>query len=74
MPWHTVGDEKQKQHKQNIMECCYSGKGIKVIRHVFGFGIEILENKDIGIFVHLVAIDFIMRYSYHMYFSPILTS
>ena len=32
---------------------------IKVIRHVFGFGIEFLENKDIGIFEHFIVIDFI---------------
>ena len=38
---------------------------VKVIRHVFGFGIEILENKDIGIFGHFIVIDFIKRYSYH---------
>ena len=30
---------------------------IKVIRHVFGFGIEFLENKDIGIFEHFIVID-----------------
>ena len=41
---------------------------IKVIRHVFGFGIEFLENKDIGIFGHFIVIDFIKRYSYHTYF------
>ena len=41
----------------------------KVIRHIFGFGIEFLENKDIGIFGHFMAIDFIMQYSNHMYFS-----
>ena len=47
---------------------------IKVIRHVFGFWIEFLENKDIGIFGHFMVIDFITRYSYHTYFSPISTS
>ena len=47
---------------------------LKVIRHVFGFGIEFLENKDIGIFGHFIVIDFIKRYSYHAYFSPISTS
>ena len=46
----------------------------KVIRHVFGFGIEFLENKDIDIFGHFMVIDFITRYSYHTYFSPISTS
>ena len=45
----------------------------KVIRHVFGFGIEFFENKDIGIFGHFIVIDFIKRYSYHTYFSPIST-
>ena len=29
---------------------------IKVIRHVFGFGIEIFENKDIDIFGHLMVL------------------
>ena len=47
---------------------------IKVIRHVFGFGIEFLENKDICIFAHFILIDFIKRLSYHTYFSPISTS
>ena len=46
----------------------------KVIRHVFGFGIEFLENKDIGIFGHSTVIDFMKRYSYHTYLSPISTS
>ena len=41
---------------------------IKVIRHVFGFEIEFLENKDIGIFGHYMVIDFITRYSSHAYF------
>ena len=41
---------------------------VKVIRHVFGFVIEFLENKDTGIFGHFIAIDFIERYSYHTYF------
>ena len=50
------------------------GINLKVIRHVFGFGIEFLENKDIGIFGHFIVIDFIKRYSYHTYFSPISTS
>ena len=50
------------------------GKRVKVIRHVFGFGIEFLENKDIGIFGHFIVIDFNKRYSYHTYFSPISTS
>ena len=43
---------------------------IKVIRHVFGFGIEYLENKDINIFGHFMVIDFMTRYSSHTYFSP----
>ena len=41
---------------------------IKVIRHVFCFGIEFLENKDIGIFGHFIVNDFIKQYSYHTYF------
>ena len=47
---------------------------LKVIRHVFGFGIEFLENKDIGIFGHFMVIDFITLYSSHTYFSPFSTS
>ena len=47
---------------------------LKVIRHVFGFGIEFLENKDIGIFGHYIVIDLIKRHIYHTYFSPISTS
>ena len=46
----------------------------KVIRHVFGFGIEFLEIKGIGILGHFIVINFIKRYSYHTYFSPISTS
>ena len=46
----------------------------KAIRHVFGFGIEFLENQDIDIFEHFMVIDFITRYSYHTYFSPCSTS
>ena len=42
---------------------------IKVIRHVFVFWIEFLENKDIGIFGHFIVIDFIKQYSYPTYFS-----
>ena len=38
---------------------------LKVIRHVFGFGIEFLENKDIGMLGHFIVIDFIKRFSYH---------
>ena len=30
---------------------------LKVIRHVFGFDIESLENKDIGIFEYFIVID-----------------
>ena len=52
----------------------YKGQPLKVIRHVFGFGIEFLENKDIGIFGHFIAIGFVKRYSYHTYFAPISTS
>ena len=48
--------------------------GFKVIRHVFGFGIECLESKDISIIGHFIVIDFIKRYSYHTYFSPIPAS
>ena len=33
----------------------------KVIRHVSGFGIELLENKDIAIFLHFMVINFITR-------------
>ena len=47
---------------------------VKAIRHVFGFGIEFFENKDIGTFGHFIVIDFIKWYSYHTYFSPISTS
>ena len=50
----------------------YLTSDIKVIW--YGFGIEFLENKDIGIFVHFIVIDFIKRYSYHTYFSPKSTS
>ena len=50
----------------------YLTSDIKVIW--YGFGIEFLENKDIGIFVHFIVIDFIKRYSYHTYFSPMTTS
>ena len=46
----------------------------KVIRHVFGFGIEFLENKDIGIFGLFIVIDFIQRYSHHTYLPSISTS
>ena len=46
----------------------------KVIRHVFGFGIEFFENKDICIFGHFIVIDFIKRYSHHTYFAPNSTS
>ena len=47
---------------------------VKVIQHVFGFGIEFLENEDIGIFGHFIVIDFIHWYSYHTYFSPFSAS
>ena len=43
---------------------------IKVIRHVFGFGIEFLKNEDIGMYGHFMVIDFITRYSSHTYFYP----
>ena len=45
-----------------------------VIWHVLGFGIDFLKNKDLGIFGHLMVIDFITQYSYYTYFSPIPTS
>ena len=47
---------------------------LKVIRNVFSFGIEFLENKDIDIFIHFIKIDFIKWYIYHAYFWPISTS
>ena len=47
---------------------------LNVIRHVFGFGIEFLQNKDIGMLRRYIVIDFIKRYSYHTDFSPISTS
>ena len=46
----------------------------KVIRHVFGFGIEFLENKYIGIIGNFIEIYFNTRYSCHTYFSSISTS
>ena len=42
--------------------------------HVFGFGIEFLENKDICIFGHFMVIQFITQDSYHTNFSPFSTS
>ena len=37
---------------------CKNSKQIKSsIRHVFGFEIEFLENKDIGIFEYFIVID-----------------
>ena len=42
--------------------------------NVFGFEIEFFENQDFGIFGHFMVIDFITRYSYQTYFSPISTS
>ena len=37
--------------KKNLVFLCLSQRlALKVIRHVFGFGIEFFENKDIGIF------------------------
>ena len=44
---------------------------LKALRRVFGFGIEFLENKEIEIFGHFMAINFITRYSNlnSMYFS-----
>ena len=47
---------------------------IKVIGHIFCFGIEFFENKGTGIFGQFIVIDFIIWYSCHMYFSPISTS
>ena len=41
--------------------------GLKVMRHVFGYGIEFLEAKDICIFGHFMVIDFIT----HMYIGQI---
>ena len=41
---------------------------LKVIRHVSGFGIEFLENKDTGIFGHFMVIDFIDRFISYTYF------
>ena len=32
-----------------------------VIRHVFCFGTEFFENKDIGIFGHFIVIDFFFQ-------------
>ena len=47
-----------------------------VIRHVFGFWIEFLENMDIGIFGHFILIDFIKRYIatiriFHLFQLPV---
>ena len=39
-----------------------------------GIGIEFLENKDFGIFLHFMMISFIMWYRYHMLISPISIS
>ena len=49
-------------------------KWLKVIRHVSGFWIELLENKDVGIFSHLMTIHFFMQYRYHVLLSQISTS
>ena len=38
--------------------CVQCDLDIKVIRHVFGFWIEFLENEDIGIVGHFIVIDF----------------
>ena len=58
-----------------LYEIWYRYMEIMVIRHIFGFGIEFLENKDICIrYLDTMEIDFIMRYSYHTYFSPISTA
>ena len=61
-------------HDVSLYLCFHKLSVLKVIRHVFGFGIEFVENKDIVIFGHFIVIDFIKRYSYHTYFSPISTS
>ena len=73
---HLSGFNKEVTFIQWFILYDYGKPEFKVIRHVFGFGIEFLENKDIGIFGHFIVhvIDFIKRYSHHMYFSPISTS
>ena len=43
--------------------------GLKVIRHVFGFGIEFLEAKDIDILGHFMVIDFITHMYIFVYWS-----
>ena len=65
----------------SLVNWCFNGESkyylctsLKVIRHVFGFGIEFRENKDIVIFGYFILIDFIKWYCYHTYFSPISTS
>ena len=70
-----------KSFQYSVTQICYLLNGqhaafrhvskISLIRHVFGFGTEFFENKDIGIFGHFIVIDFIKRNSYHTYFSPI---
>ena len=75
-PLEKLKTDSNHNYNENVVSvtACWQKIPIKVIRHVFGFGIEFLENKDIGIFEHFIVIDFIKRYSYHTYFSPILTS
>ena len=64
-----IGPVNDQHHSRGTLKVWF-----KVIRHVFGFGIEFLENKDIGMFGHCNVIDFIKWYSYHTYFTPISTS
>ena len=66
--------EQDKSYKYTRLINTIVYVALKVIRHVFGFGIEFLENKDIGIFGHFIVIDFIKHYSCHTYFRPISTS
>ena len=72
----TASSRDETIAKKNIPIDTYTWykNSFKVIWHVFGFGIGCLENKDIGIFVHFMVIDFIMWYSCHTYYSPISTS
>ena len=68
---------KRKYYKKNVILTASEWNFLtflKEIRHAFGFGIEFLDNKDIGIFRHCMVIDFISRYCYQTYFSPISTS
>ena len=62
---HKIGG---KSDRLGIHCCSRVRMSFKVIRHVFGFEIEFLENKDIGIFGHFIVIDFIKQYSNHTIF------